>query len=56
MTTKVTIDAHAGWPVRVMKIARSGTLLLEETVPAGEKRDYHITQDDWIKAIEQAKP
>ena len=56
MTTKVTVDAHAGWPVRVMKIARSGKLLLEETVPAGEKRDYHITQDDWLKTVEQAKP
>jgi hypothetical protein len=56
MTTKVTVDAHAGWPVRVMKIARSGALLLDETVPAGEVRDYHITQDDWLKTVEQERP
>ena len=53
MTTKVIVNAQAGWSVRVMKISRgSGSILQEDIVPAGETREYHITQDDWLKTVE----
>lgn len=36
MTTKVEVDAHAGWPVKVTKIIAGGTdnERLEETIVA----------------------
>ena len=47
MTTRVTVDAHAGWPVHVKTIDKeypsgewkeTGT----ETVPANETRDFYV--------------
>jgi hypothetical protein len=45
MTTKVTVDAHAGWPVRVeakdhYDDAHQVSLL--GVVPAGEVRDFYV--------------
>jgi len=47
MTTKVTVDAHAGWPVQVTAIdTRSDGDVSESviaTVPAYEKQDHYVT-------------
>ena len=46
MTTKVTVDAHAGWPVRVAKVQLNadGTraAVSSETVPANTKQDFYV--------------
>ncbi len=42
MTTKITVDAHAGWPVKVVKIAKEGSSGSVEIVPANEKRDFYV--------------
>lgn len=46
MTTKITVDAHAGWPVEVTatEVVADGTRTLEwvQIVPAGTIRDFHI--------------
>lgn len=47
MTTKVTIDAHAGWPVKVTQIsldndgAPTGTEA-EYTVPANTVQNFYV--------------
>jgi hypothetical protein len=48
MTTKITVDAHAGFPVKVTKIFFGGTdkeTLEETTVAPYTKVDYHIFDD-----------
>jgi hypothetical protein len=45
MTTKVTIDAHAGWPVRVVATDRSGAgepVRSEMTMPPNTACDFYI--------------
>lgn len=42
MTTKVTIDAHAGWPVRVQKIGPAVGGLTEEVIDAGSVREVYV--------------
>lgn len=44
MTTRVTIDAHAGWSVRVEKIdPKTGEhLFKDETVEPGSVRDFYV--------------
>jgi hypothetical protein len=41
MTTKITVDAHAGWPVQVTRINADGTTS-EDIVQPGETRDVYI--------------
>lgn len=43
MTTKVTVDAHAGWPVKVEITDARKTVCSEQIVPPGEKRDFYVT-------------
>lgn len=60
MTTKIEIDAHAGWPVEVRAVDRfhgqNGNAIVREsliaTVPAGEKYLAHATSSRDIVAIE----
>lgn len=46
MTTKVTVDAHAGWPVKVTKVQldsdgnKAGES--EEIVAPNTQRDFHV--------------
>jgi hypothetical protein len=54
MTTKITVDAHAGWPVRVARIGRCGGTGGCETVPANEKRDFYV-HDGMDLLIREAK-
>lgn len=44
MTTKVTVDAHAGWPVKVTRLdKKTGAPMGEpEIVKPGDKRDFYI--------------
>lgn len=56
MTTRVTIDAHAGWPVLVT--LKDGELsypklVSTETVPPGEERTYYIHSGRQIIGIEE---
>jgi hypothetical protein len=58
MTTKVTVDAHAGWPVKVEAIdtydGESKTTELA-VVPAFEKRDFYVTSTRQIVVTEMPK-
>lgn len=45
MTTRITVDAHAGWPVEVttVDVRPSGTKqTTSATVPPGEVRDFYV--------------
>ena len=46
MTTKVTVDAHAGWPVRVTQVSlgQDGQKVgeTETTVPPYTKQDFYV--------------
>lgn len=54
MTTKVTIDAHAGWPVAVTKV-QSEWAKSTEIVPPGEERTFYVysTMDLHIHEVQQ---
>lgn len=51
MTTKVTVDAHAGWPVDVV-ITDRGTAPRIERVAPHTTRDFHIYDTRSISVIE----
>lgn len=55
MTTKVTIDAHAGWPVLVeYTIGEPGVLGLtnrKEIVPAKTQKDFYIHSGMFITRV-----
>ena len=57
MTTKVTVDAHAGWPVEVIQQDRYNdqTTLKIEIVPAKEARDFYITDTRSIIGVREMK-
>lgn len=45
MTTKITVDAHAGWPVEVRRISDNGDEAYSPvTVQPGEVREIHVWQ------------
>lgn len=55
MTTRITVDAHAGWPVDVYALdsfAGTVTETLLDTVPPGEVRDFYATSCREIRAVE----
>ena len=58
MTTKVTVDAHAGWPVKVEAIdtydGESKTTELG-IVPAYENRDFYVHSNRQIVVTEMPK-
>lgn len=48
MTTKVTVDAHAGWPVNVQlqnRLNGEWTTAETQVVPAMEKADVYVYGD-----------
>ena len=56
MTTKVTIDAHAGWPILVGFLRgepNDTKRITDEIVPAGEKRDFYLHSGLKIVHIEE---
>lgn len=62
MTTKVTVDAHAGWPVRVTAIDATagegpgaGQHVLGE-VEAGAVREFHVYEGRKLLIEELSKP
>ena len=60
MTTKVTVDAHAGWPVRVVKVQlnEDGTRgsLSEETVLANTVQDFYVHSHLELEIKEMTMP
>lgn len=60
MTTKVRVDAHAGWPVevRLVDVERNddGEIVAErytdETVKAGEVADFFIHSERYVIVTE----
>ena len=43
MTTKVTVDAHAGWPVKVVRVnSEDGAWQDVETVPGMQMKEFFI--------------
>lgn len=55
MTTKVTVDAHAGWPVRVLTMNKLGVKTAENIVQPNTTQDFYIHSDAWLKIVEQPK-
>lgn len=66
MTTKVTVDAHAGWPVKVQALDNeydhekgdfSGAVQLTDlgTVQPGEVQDFYCTDSRKIVVTELRK-
>lgn len=57
MTTKVTVDAHAGWDVLVVELvgepSHSPKEVRQTTVPAYEKRDFYIHSGCRIISIQE---
>lgn len=56
MTTKVTVDAHAGWPVIVVELQgepNSNKCVRTTSVPANEIRDFYIHSGNRIISIEE---
>lgn len=56
MTTKVTVDAHAGWPVLVtLKHGgeKSVKAVTTQTVEPNEKRDFYIHSGLQIIGVEE---
>ncbi len=56
MTTKVTIDAHAGWDVLVVEIQGEPSYpkrVKETIVPANEKMDFYIHSGSRIVTVEE---
>lgn len=67
MTTKITVDAHAGWPVKVTMLdhppADGSTEIYSpdfvetiEIVPPGTVRDFYIHERRSIAIIEMKQP
>lgn len=58
MTTKVHVDAHAGWPVKVEIIdVFDGTVSRsEEIVPPNSVRDFYITNTRSLTISEMSRP
>lgn len=57
MTTKVTIDAHAGWDVKVEVITWSaeGDVTREEIVPKHTIKDFYIHSGMKLGKIEEVQ-
>ncbi len=56
MTTKITVDAHAGWPVLVVSLQGETNYpktIREDIVPANETRDFYIHSGLRIVHIEE---
>lgn len=59
MTTKVTVDAHAGWPVLVEAVDLIGDKIKDpvithlDTVQPGEVKEFHATSTRQILITEQ---
>ena len=56
MTTAVTIDAHAGWPVKVEQIdTASGAVRSTTTVLPNTQQTFHIWDGSDIRAHEMRR-
>lgn len=55
MTTKVTIDAHAGWDVKILIDNHVDESPREEIVRANTVCDYYIHDSQSIVLIEEVK-
>lgn len=60
MTTKVTVDAHAGWPVHVEIIDKDNDngewkTTRNEVVPAMERRDFYVTSSRRLTVSEGSR-
>jgi hypothetical protein len=56
MTTKVTVDAHAGWPVEVKTVNVNGDGSISETavvVPPHTERDFYIHSHMYISTVRE---
>ena len=59
MTTNVTVDAHAGWPVQVIRRSRNdppGKNDERTVVEPGAKQDFAIWDDNELLIREMKRP
>lgn len=52
MTTKVTIDAHAGLPVQVFAISRTGPAATKHIVQPGSVGNFHVHSGQNLLIVE----
>lgn len=59
MTTKVTIDAHAGWPVEVEVVTLDSqgadAEVRTEVVPKSSIKDFYIHSHLYLRSIKELK-
>lgn len=55
MTTKVTVDAHAGWPVAVSAIDAKQAPIWTQTVKPGAVQDFYVWSGQGLIITELAK-
>lgn len=55
MTTKITVDAHADWPVEV-EVAEGGNVIERQVVYPGTTRDLYLFADRALTFREISKP
>lgn len=58
MTTRVTVDTHAGWPVQVLRIEynqRGETGRTYEVVEPNTKRDFYVHSNMKIEVAEMPR-
>jgi len=56
MTTRITVDAHAGWPVLVVKLVgepNATKTVQQEIVEPNTTRDFYIHSGMRIMSIEE---
>jgi len=56
MTTRITVDAHAGWPILVVQVVGEPSQqksIRTDIVPALESRDFYIHSGARIISIEE---
>ena len=59
MTTRVTVDAHAGWPVEVVTIDQYGdkpATEATETVAPNTVREFYVTNSRTLRISELPRP
>lgn len=57
MTTKITVDAHAGWPVKVAGVSPKGLVVSPAViVAANTTQDFHVHDGQMLIVSEEPRP
>lgn len=56
MTTAVTVDAHAGWPVEVISVMDASGPIQREVVPANTQKVFYLHGNFQIVSVRELDP